>query len=133
MSELITELKAEHLEIISALNKVNEVGINSQEGQAKLWHAKPLILTHLKKEKEKFFPFFREKVEKNKELKKTLELSANKLENVTIDAHRFFDKYPERDSNITFIGEFIAFFTALKARIQDEEEFLFREYEKIIN
>ena len=131
MSVLIEELKKEHLEITAALDEVNEIGINSKEGQYKLLSLKERILRHLKKEDERIFPLLRAEAEYNKKLKKTLDLYATNLSNVTVDAQKFFDRHCKRDTNIMFVGEFVALFTAINARMKNEEEIIFKEYEKI--
>ncbi|MDR4499408.1 MAG: hemerythrin domain-containing protein [Candidatus Scalindua sp.] len=131
MSTLIAELKKEHSEIATALSEVNEIGISTNEGQEKLMSLKEQILLHLKKEDEQLFPLLRKEAEHNMELKKSLDLYATNLNNVTVDAQKFFDKYYKKDPNIMFVGEFVALFTTLNERMKKEEEILFREYEKI--
>ncbi len=56
MSALIEEFKREHSEIVDALKEVEELGIFTKEGQAKLMSVKSTLLGHLDEEDEKIYP-----------------------------------------------------------------------------
>ncbi len=131
MSLLIEELKKEHIKILASLNEANEIGILSREVQAKLLSAKAGLLAHLKKEDEQLYPVLRKEAENNEALKNTLDLFAMDMENVTKAAQEFFDKYYEGVLDKKFVGEFEGLFVALGARIKNEEDVLYEEYEKL--
>ncbi len=59
MSALIEEFKKEHIEFVEALKEVEELGILTKEGQAKLMYLKVRLLEHLRKEDEEFYPVLR--------------------------------------------------------------------------
>jgi len=131
MSLLIEELKKEHLKILASLNEANEIGILSREVQVKLLSAKAGLLAHLKKEDEQMYPVLRKEAENNEELKNTLDLFAMDMENVSKAAQEFFDKYSVEVLDKKFVGEFESLFVALGTRIENEEDILYEEYEKL--
>ena len=131
MSALIEELKKEHSEIIATLNEVRELGILSEEGQAKLRSAKESFLEHLKKEDEQLYPVLRKEAEHNKKLKEILDVFAMDMENVSKIVLEFFDKYSEEVIDSAVQGEFEDLFAAFRNRIRNEEDLLYEEHEKI--
>ncbi len=131
MSALIEEFKRDHAKIIAMLNEVKELGILSKEGQARLMSAKAHLLAHLKKEDEKLYPVLRKEAEDNERLKNTLDLFAMDMEKVSSVVQRFFDKYSEGVFDEELPAEFESLFAALSARIRNEEDALYKEYEGI--
>ncbi len=131
MSALIEEFKREHAEIIAMLNEVKELGILSKEGQARLMSIKAHLLAHLKKEDEKLYPVLRNEAEDNERLKNTLDLFALDMEKVSSVVQKLFDKYSEGVFDEEFPAEFESLSAALIARIRNEEDALYEEYEEI--
>ncbi len=131
MSALVEELKREHSEIVVTLNEVKELGILSIEGQAKLLSAKERFLTHLKKEEDQFYPVLRKEAEINKQLESILDLLAVDMMDVSRVALEFFDKYSSGVSEKEFSKELVNLFVALGKRIRNEEDILYKEYDKI--
>ncbi len=131
MSALIDEFKKDHLEIIDTLKEIKELGVLSEEGQAKLISAKESLLEHLKKEDEQLYPVLKKEAEHNEKLKELLDVFAKDMENVSRVVMDFFDKYSEDviDSAVTY--EFEHLFAAFRNRIRHEEDLLYEEHEKI--
>ncbi len=131
MSALIEEFKKEHSKIIDTLKEIRELGILSEEGQAKLISVKESLLEHLKKEDERLYPVLRKEAEHNKKLKEILDVFAVDMENVSKVVMDFFDKYSEEVIDSTVSGEFEYLFAAFRNRIRNEEDILYEEHEKI--
>ena len=131
MSALIDEFKKEHSEIIDTLKEIKELGVLSEEGQAKLISAKESLLEHLKKEDEQLYPVLRKEAEHNKKLKEILDVFAVDMENVSRVVMEFFDKYSEGVIDSVVSGAFENLFAAFRNRIRNEEDILYDEYEKI--
>ncbi len=131
MSALIEGFKKEHSEIIATLNEVEEHGILSEEGQAKLASVEASLLEHLWNEDERLYPVLRKEAERNKKLKETLDVFANDAESIYGDMLEFFGKYTEGAIDSKFEGEIEHLFATLRTRIRNEENFLYSEYEKI--
>ncbi len=133
MSTLIEEFKREHSGIIDALKEVKELGILTKEGQAKLMSIKESLLEHLKNEDKRLYPVLRKEAEHNKELKNVLKLFVMDPEYVSRVVSEFFDKYSGGDIDENFQVNFESLFAAISARIRNEEEALYQEYETIIH
>jgi len=131
MSALIKELKKEHSEIISILEEVKRLGIHSREGRSKLMSAKEYLLEHLHKENEQLYPALRKEAEHNSVLKTELAIFAMDPEYVSRVASEFFDRYSEGVIDKDFQINFESLVAALHARIRNEEESLYQEYEGI--
>ncbi len=131
MSALIDEFKREHSEILEALKEVEEPGILTKEGQAKLMSIKATLLEHLDAEDEKFYPVLWKEAKQNKKLKEELDVFANDLESVTRVVLEFFDGYDKGVSGDRLLKNFETLFIVLRNRMRNEENFLYGEFEKI--
>ena len=131
MSVLTEEFKKEHSEIIAIIKEVKKLGIHSEEGRAKLMSAKEYLLEHLHKENEQLYPVLRRAAEHNKNLKNELNIFAMDPAYVSRVVLEFFDKYSGGTIDKNFQINFESLFTALNARIRNEEESLYQEYEEI--
>jgi len=131
MSALIDEFKKDHSEIIDTLKEIKELGVLSEEGQAKLISAKESLLEHLRKEDELLYPVLRKEAEQNEKLKELLDVFAKDMENVSRVVMDFFDKYSEDVIDSAVTDEFEHLFAAFRNRIRHEEDILYEEHEKI--
>jgi hypothetical protein len=131
MSALIAEFKKEHSEIITILKEVKKLGIHSQEGRSKLMSAKEHLLKHLKKENEQLYPVLKKEAEHNKSLRNELDIFAIEPEYLSRVVLEFFDEYSGGTIDKDFQINFESLLAALNARIRNEEESLYQEYEEI--
>ena len=131
MSALIDEFKKDHSEIIDTLKEIKELGVLSEEGQAKLISAKESLLEHLRKEDELLYPVLKKEAEHNEKLKELLDVFAKDMENVSRVVMDFFDKYSEDVIDSAITDEFEHLFAAFRNRIRHEEDILYEEHEKI--
>ncbi len=129
MSALIEEFRREHSEILAILNEIEGLDILSKEGQSKLMSAKTILHEHLKKEDVKFYPALYKVAEHNNSLKNVLDLFAMDMEDVSRVALEFFDKYSRGVLGKELQGEFERLIVALRNRIKNEEDILYKEYE----
>ena len=131
MSKLIDELKEEHTTITTTLNKVEKIGAFSKKGQDVLLSAKSALLSHLKKEDEQLYPVLHESAKKDTALKRTLDMFAKDMEEISKSVLEFFDKYSEGGSGMEFAKDYGRFFAALSSRIRREEDILYAKYNEI--
>jgi iron-sulfur cluster repair protein YtfE (RIC family) len=131
MSELIEEFKVEHSKILALLNEVKKLGIHSEEGRSRLLSAKESLMEHLNKENEQLYPILRKEAEHNKTLQNELDIFAIDPEYLTRVVLEFFDDYTGGATDKDFQINFESLYAALNARIRNEEEALYEEYEKI--
>ena len=130
MSALIDEFKKDHSKIIDTLKEIKELGVLSEEGQAKLISVKESLLEHLKKEDELLYPVLKKEAEHNKKLKELLDVFAVDMENVSKVVMEFFDKYSETVTDSTAPSAFEDLLAAFRNRLRNEEDILYKEYEK---
>ena len=130
MPQLIEEFKSAHVEISDIFRQTAQLGITSEEGRKKLFHAKSTLFAHLKKEDEKLYPILWKEAENNQDLKLKLESFAKDMDAVTRTILAFFEKYSGGEHEIDFKNDFVKIYLALTRRINNEESKLFPEYEK---
>ena len=130
MSVLIEVFKREHSEIVEVLKEVEELGVLTKEGQAKLMSIAADLLKHLWNEDEQLYPVLRKASENNKKLKETLSL-VNGLGCIHEEMLKFFTEYYEGVIDNDFHREYERLIDALSKRIDYEENSLFDEYDKI--
>jgi len=128
MKNLINELKGEHKMILDILGQIKALGISSRAGQEKLLAARDLLMAHMRKEDEKYYPELRRVAESRKELKILMDYFISDMEAVSKKAMRLFDKYAQGGNETAFAGEIKLLYLALKDRIQTEEETLFEKF-----
>jgi len=131
MSNLIEELKNEHKIILEILDQVKTLGISSTSGQEKLLSAKDLLIAHMKKEDEHYYPALKRAAENNKDLKIMMEYFIKDMEDVSKKAMCLFDKYSQGGDEAEFAGDVKLFYMTLKDRIRTEEHTLFEKFSQL--
>ncbi len=131
MSALIEEFKKEHIEFVEALKEVEELGILTKEGQAKLMYLKVRLLEHLRKEDEEFYPVLIEAAGHNMKLKEALEVFAKDLDSVSRFVFGFFDRYDKGFLGEGLSRDFETLFMVIRNRMENEENILYEEYNKL--
>ncbi len=131
MLTLLEEFKKEHSGILDTLKEVNENGILTKESQSKLMSVKASLLEHLKEEDGKFYPALWKEAEHNKKLKEALEVFANDLESASRFVIEFFDRCDKGFLGANLSRDFETLFTVIRYRMENEENILYGEYEKL--
>jgi len=130
MPGLIDDLKNDHQLILHILDEVKKFGISGSIGREKLLSAKALLLSHIRKEDELFYPALHQAAEQSSGLRNTLQYFSEDMERVSRTAMDLFDKYAGGDSSEDFSGEITLLYMTLKDRIRTEEDVLFRKFEQ---
>ena len=146
MSALIEKFKKEHSGFVEALKEVNELGVLTKEGHAKLMFLLPDLLDHLWNEDERLYPVLKKASEHNKKLKEILSFFVNGLGDIDKEMLKFVTKYSNGDKDSNFLRdyerlfevlskriEYEKLFDALSKRIEYEEKHLFPEYKMLNN
>ena len=128
MSSLLDELRNEHRIMLDLLDQVRQLGISSRTGQERFLSIRVLLLAHMKKEDETFYPALKRAAEQNETLRLALDYFAKDMENVSRRALQVFDKYTRGGSETEFTGDLKLLYMTLKDRIHIEEETLFTKY-----
>ncbi len=129
MSVLIEKFKKEHSNIIEALKEVEELGIHTKEGHARLMSLTVNLLKHLRNEDKLLYPVLKKASEHNKKLKEILSLFVNGLGATYVEMLNFMVKYSKGVvMEINFQRDYERLFGALSKRIEYEENILYDEY-----
>ena len=132
-SFLVKQFIKEHEVIVAALQQVRDLGIGTDAGVRKLKAARAGLLAHLKKEDDKLYPVLEEAAKNDEHLKRQLQIFARDMDQISAAALEFFDKYAEGGKGIEFARDFGRLFSVLSSRIRKEENFLYKEYDKIVS
>ena len=131
MSVLIEELKSEHRTIAETINAINRLGIGTKAGQDMLMAAKSSFLTHIKKEDEQMYPLLHRAAEHDPELKRTLEIYATDMSQISKAVLEFFEKYSYGDSGFEFSKDYGTLYTTLSLRIAKEEAVIYKKFDEL--
>jgi len=132
MSDLVNKLKKEHETLLKTLNSITISGISSKDGQTKLYAAKEGLIAHLELENKDLYPVLRKAAETNENLKRTLDIFAKDMENISKTALDFFSKYASGGESLEFAKDAGRLIAALKDRIGKEEDGLYAQYDKLV-
>lgn len=128
MSNLIDELRNEHRIMLDVLDQVRGLGISSPTGQEKFLSIRNLLVSHMNKEDERYYPALKREAESNEALKLTLDYFARDMEVVSRKAMQLFDKYAQGGPETEFSGDVKLLYMLLRDRIRIEEDTLFKKY-----
>ncbi len=131
MSNIIEELKSEHIEIQKTFNSLYTLStLKSEEAKKKIEQAKEILINHLVKEDEKIYPFLYKISRNDTNLKKTLEVFAKDAKEITDKAIKFFDKYlnTKNPSVLEFTRELGDLYASISRRIFKEENVIYKRF-----
>ncbi len=131
MTDLLDDLKDDHKLILEILDQVKALGIATATGREKLLSARDVLLSHMEKEDQLFYPALREAAKQNDDLGRVLSYFSEDMDRVSLKAMDVFNKYSGGASAEDFPGEITLLYITLKDRIRTEEEILFRRYEQL--
>jgi hypothetical protein len=132
ISEFVNELKREHAEIKNSLDKIDHIGHFTKETRFEVEMVKDHLLKHLKKEDKEVYTRLKKASLNDKHLEYILQYFEDEAKLISGFAVIFFDKYSSRDvSSDGFRREFNLIYSTVMKRIEQEEEILFPEYEKL--
>ncbi len=117
----------EHAGILLALQVIRESGIGSPEGMEALRRLESRLLDHVEREEQEVYAPLRRRATTEPKLRRTLELFADDLEDVTRTVLAFFDRYRGGDPDDELPGRFGEMAATLKARVRMEETVLFQQ------
>ena len=131
MSGLLEKLKEEHSVIAEILNKVNRVGIGTEDGQNMLFAVKSGLFDHLEKEEQLYSVLIKE-AKNDDDLSRILEVFARDMESISKYLFEFFERYSE-DSDISpgFVKDYSRLYMALSKRIYREENVIYKRYAEL--
>ncbi len=132
MSDLVDKLKKEHTILVKTLDSMAGLGITTKDGQAALYSAKEALLAHLSLEDKELYPVLRRAAESDDAVKRTLDVFAKDMEEISKTALSFFGKYSQGGDSLEFAKELGRLLGALKNRIGREEDVLYAQFDKLV-
>lgn len=133
MARLIDELKNDHQAMSKLLDRLKDSRVSNDEAHKILLSAQTSLLAHLKKEDSQLYPVLYQAAKENPALKRTVDFYTKDMEEITRKAVEFFEKYSRHDSriDIEFAKAFGNLFAVISRRLRNEENTLYKEYEKL--
>jgi len=132
MSEFISDLKKEHVEIKNSLDNIDQIGHFNKETRIEMVMVKNLLLKHLEKEDDQVYTSLKKASLNDEHLKNILQYFEDDAKLISEFVVIFFDKYASRNASVDgFRREFNLIYSMIMKRIEQEEEILFPEYEKL--
>ncbi len=142
MSQLIEELKADHVTLKQALKQASDVRVPALDRVTMLSEVKMTLLDHLAKENSELYPGLKAASKHDPSLQRTLETFAMDMEGIAKQAMEFFDRYhdpalvaEQMKNNIHYVirfgGDVERLVILLGLRIGREERILYPEYNRI--
>lgn len=129
-NELVYQLKEEHKEILNRLDRVNVVGLLTNEGKILLLDLKELLVRHLKREDKDLYPLLYKASVVDEELFKITQQFAGEMTEITAFAVNFFEKSVYNKNRFKLAKEYSMLYSALHVRINREEVILYDLYEQ---
>jgi len=126
--KLIDKLTKEHKDVVALLQEVQSKGIDSKKGRKKLLAAEDLFIEHLQREEDDLYPALQAAAVDNVELQDMLKEKYRDLQDVTLAAIAFFDKYSSTKKAPEFEQDFKQLFLVLTERIWVEQAEIFPIY-----
>jgi hemerythrin superfamily protein len=131
MSDFINELKREHSQIRSSLQKISIMDLHSKKARKKLMEMKALLTSHIQKEDEEIYPKLKEVSSNDAQLMNVLNYLEKEIRLISQFVSIFFDRVPDNKASQSLNREFSLISSTLIIRMDQEEEIFFPEYEKI--
>lgn len=133
MARLIDELKRDHAEMEKMLTRAKDPSISHKETHQILLAAQASLLAHLKKEDAQLYPVLNRAAEDDANLKRTVDFYAKDMDLITKEVIAFFNKYnaPNAPIDIEFAKAFGKLYSTISKRQRNEENSLYREFEKL--
>ena len=131
MSNIIKELKYEHMMIYRLLSGLRDLDGGPEEVRKLLLSAKKRIMEHVRKEDARLYPALRKAAGRDKALLEKLDQLAGDMSDTTAELEKFFIKYSKSGPRGNFVEDLNSLYTLIKERLQKEEMYLFPEYSAI--
>lgn len=131
MYDLIWQLKKDHVVLFDILFKSREYEAGSQLWRESLLAFKDEFLRHARKEEELLYPALARAGQNDPGLLRTAGQFLAGMKRVAAEVERFAGKHAGGGHPQEFIEDYRRIFVTLKARTEQEEGALFREYKKI--
>lgn len=118
MTNLIGTLKREHAAIVNILVKIDQLGVDSEDGRKSLSAAKTGLLAHLKREDDHLYPPLLEAAKNDDVVKDAFKFFHDDIAIVSKLALQSFDKHENAGPGDSIAEDFATLVGLLAKRIQ---------------
>ncbi len=130
MSQLVDKLKSDHKTLVELLNKVQKLGVGSEQTKGLLLQAKSTLINHLKKEDQELYPTLHKAAKTNEDIQRRVNSFGKDMEEITKFVLQFFDKIEKGTyTQMDYARNFGKLMSVLNNRISREENILYPLYE----
>ena len=133
MSDYIDGLVEQHEQIKDLLSNVYKYLKNNESKKMFVSKFKELVTLHIKTEDRELYVVLNQEANNNETVRETLFLFAKRWQDVSKYANNYIRKHSTDDFNEDFLEDTGKILSKLKVRMQNEENKLFPEYEKIMS
>jgi len=131
-SQLITQLKKQHAELVKSFEDIKAAGVASAEGQKKLLATKSSLLAHLKIEDAQLYPVLKQAASKDPSIGQMMDRYLAEMDEISKVALAFFDKYAKGGSGMEFARDYGKLVGTLSTRLRSEENVLYKKFDEIV-
>ena len=131
MSTFTQELRHENYQILQTLKLAKQFTMRTLRGRRVLFDKRNELISHLQREDEKIHAAILGAIPTHPDLKQTLEMFKNDIENTTILVINFFKKYRSDDADKELSDDFDKLFSTISKRIEKEENIFYVEFDEI--
>jgi iron-sulfur cluster repair protein YtfE (RIC family) len=128
---LIDELKSEHRALLAQLDAAREVNLDAVAFKRAAVRSKALLLAHLGKEEQRFYPAIEKAALTDARLNAILSLFRDDLNSVGTLANAFFARLDSAPDGEDLAQAFSELAAKLRSRIAKEENLLYPEFERL--
>lgn len=125
MNELVVCLKQEHDEIKEQVAIIKERGVMTPEGFSGLLHLRNLLQNHIDHEDQDMYPCLKQAAQQDESLRSLLARFTAEMNEITVEAARFFEKYTVPTKSLDFAHDVARLFSMITNRIITEESVLY--------
>ncbi len=132
MDRLIEELKKQHEKLLEGFEAIFNDNTHSISIEKILKSLKDLLLDHVKKEDEQFYPVLYKAADKDDYIKTMTDIFIQDFDKIYKQIQEYYDKYfsGRNYSKEEFITDSAKIMATLRNRIHEEENILFPLYER---
>lgn len=125
---LIKDLNAEHRALMKALDMIRAEQGLTEKAQLLVDKTRNALLAHLDREEKEFYPVMRKAAETNNQLKDTLKVMGEEMDQIATKAMAAFNNWTAGKGQGRFVTDFNNLYELLEARIKREEHALYAKY-----
>lgn len=132
MTELVETLREEHAALLKLFRQIERDGLDVSLADGVVDAARQALETHLARERDELYPILEKAAASDTEVEAKMSFLYWDLEDLSQVAHAFFSQCGKERNPVDLPLRFDRLYALLEKRIEREEDFLFRLYDRIM-